>query len=213
MGTLEYKLFYERHLPHYQPPGATLFTTTRLAGSIPAHVLEQLQVEARQIQARLDSILTAQARSQQAYVEQRRMFGRWDSVLHTVRNGPLWLREPRIADLVAESLLYQDGRVYDLDAYCVMPNHIHVVFTPLPRADGGYHAISAIMHSLKRHTARQANLVLAREGQFWQHENYDHVVRNEAEWRRIIEYVLNNPVQAGLVEHRQNWKWTYCKHL
>jgi putative transposase len=124
----------------------------------------------------------------------------------------LWLRDPRIAGLVSESLHHRDSQVYDLDAFCIMPNHVHLVYTPLPKADGTYHAMSAIMHSLKRYTARQANLLLGREGSFWQHENYDHVVRDEAGWRRIITYVLNNPVKAGLVQHWKEWPWSYCKH-
>jgi len=73
--------------------------------------------------------------------------------------------------------------------------------------------MSAIMHSLKRYTARQANLLLGREGGFWQHENHDHVVGDEAERQRIITYVLNNPVKAGLVEHWEEWKWIYCKYF
>jgi REP element-mobilizing transposase RayT len=72
--------------------------------------------------------------------------------------------------------------------------------------------MSAIMHSLKRYTARESNLLLGREGQFWQHENYDHVVRDEAELNRIIRYVLNNPAEAGLVERWEDWQWSYCKY-
>jgi REP element-mobilizing transposase RayT len=67
------------------------------------------------------------------------------------------------------------------------------------------------MHSLKRYTARQANQLLGREGAFWQHENYDHVVRDEEEWQRIITYILNNPVKAGLVQNWEDWEWTYYK--
>jgi putative transposase len=55
-------------------------------------------------------------------------------------------------------------------------------------------------------------LILEREGEFWQHENYDHVVRSEAELSRIIQYVVNNPVQAGLAEKPKDWKWTYSKY-
>lgn len=78
-----------------------------------------------------------------------------------------------------------------------------MVFTPLLEADGDYHSIAVIMHSLKRYTARESNRLLGREGQFWQHENYDHVVRDEAELNRIVRYVLNNPVNAGWIE---NWE-------
>jgi REP element-mobilizing transposase RayT len=68
------------------------------------------------------------------------------------------------------------------------------------------------MHSLKRHTAHEANLILGRDGTFWQHENYDHFARDEAELERIIKYVLYNPVKAGLVKEQKDWKWTYCKY-
>jgi len=61
------------------------------------------------------------------------------------------------------------------------------------------------MQSIKRHTARQANLYLKRQGTFWQAESYDHVIRDEAEWQRIIHYVLYNPVKAGLVAEWQAW--------
>jgi putative transposase len=212
MSTLEYKLSYRRHLPHIQPPGATLFITFRLAGSIPTEVLQQLRAEADRVEAILAGIPDPQARAERAYLEQRRLFGKWDTALDTAQSGPFWLRDPQIADLLAESLHHRDGRVYDLVAYCIMPNHVHVVYTPLPKEDGTYHAMSAIMHSLKLYTAGESNLLLGREGQFWQHENYDHVVRDEAELRRIIWYVLNNPVKAGLVECWEDWKWSYCKY-
>ena len=91
-----------------------------------------------------------------------------------------------------------------------MSNHVHVVFVPLENDDESYHSLSAIMHSLKRHTARQANKCLGRKGQFWQHESYDHIVRDEAELQRIRLYVLNNPVRAGLVDEWRQWPWSYC---
>jgi REP element-mobilizing transposase RayT len=76
--------------------------------------------------------------------------------------------------------------------------------------DGTFHSLASIMHSLKRHTARQANLILGRTGDFWHHESYDHVVRDLDQYRRIVDYVLNNPVKAGLVAEWQDWPWGYC---
>ncbi|MCI0524216.1 MAG: hypothetical protein L0Y75_03045 [Acidobacteria bacterium] len=70
-------------------------------------------------------------------------------------------------------------------------------------------ALASIMQSLKGWTARQCNLALDRRGQFWQHESFDHVVRNQAEWERVVNYVVKNPVKAGLVKDWQNWKWSY----
>jgi putative DNA methylase len=90
--------------------------------------------------------------------------------------------------LVAESLHYRDGKVYTLHAFCVMPNHVHLVCTPLEKPNGIYHSLTAILHSLKRYTAREANRILGRQGAFWQAESYDHLVRDEGEFRRIIAY-------------------------
>ena len=212
MGLLRYQPFYRRHLPHIQPPGATLFVTFRLAGSIPARAQQRLRIEAEQREAALARIGDQHEREGRAYAEQRRDFARWDAELDATRSGSLWLSDPQVGDLVAEALHYRDGRVYDLDAFCIMPNHVHTVLTPLPQGNGTYHALSTIMHSLKRYTARQANVLLGRRGNFWQHENYDHVVRDEEELERIIAYVLNNPVRAGLVQHPEDWRWTYCRY-
>lgn len=64
------------------------------------------------------------------------------------------------------------------------------------------------MHSIKRHTARQCNRLLNREGRFWQEESYDHCVRNEDELERIIYYVENNPVKAGLAASAALWQFS-----
>jgi REP-associated tyrosine transposase len=67
------------------------------------------------------------------------------------------------------------------------------------------------MHSLKLYTAREANKVLQRSGTFWEHESFDHYIRNEAEWKRTVKYVLENPVKAGLVRTWQDWPWNYLR--
>ena len=213
MSLLDYKLYYERNLPHYQSPGATLFITFRLAGSLPAHVLRELRAEAGRLEAAIEQHGTSQGRQQLRYQMQRRLFGRWDEALHVQESGPFWLREPGVAGLAADSMHYRDGRVYVLRAFCIMPNHVHIVFTPLAKPDGSYYAMSAIMHSLKLHIASEANALLGREGQFWQHESYDHEVRDEAELTRIIEYVLHNPVKAGLARAWQEWQWNYLSPM
>jgi putative transposase len=212
MSNLAYQFFYRRRLPHYQPPGATLFTTFRLAESLPQAAIERLVEEAKQIEKRLAQITDPRERARQTDRAQRRLFGKWDKLLDTSTTGPHWLKQAKIASRVAENLYYSDQKAYDLHAYCIMPNHAHLVYQPLVKPDGSYHARSAIMHSLKRHTAKECNQLLGRTGEFWQHENYDHVIRDEAEWQRVIRSVIGNPVSAGLVEQSTNWKWSYCKH-
>jgi REP element-mobilizing transposase RayT len=67
------------------------------------------------------------------------------------------------------------------------------------------------MQSLKGYTAHEANKVLNRTGTFWEAESYDHEIRDGEEFGRVIRYVINNPVKAGLVQHWSEWKWTYWK--
>ena len=138
--------------------------------------------------------------------------------------GPVWLKGERVASIIAESLHHRDERVYRLDAFTIMANHVHMVIKPLPKypvqdidlknvsrtaGDIEYHSLASIMQSLKGYTAFQANQILGREGEFWAHESYDHWIRDNDEWQRIVAYVLNNPLKAGYVENWQDWKWNY----
>ncbi len=212
MKNLEYKEFYRRKLPHYQPIEAELFITFRLAGSLPEEVIAKLQQEKQQMEKELEKIDDLQLRKEMQYEQGKILFAQYDKYLNNTTCGPKWLNDKRIASLVLESIKYRDGKVYHLYDFCVMPNHVHVVFKPILGQDGILpYSMTKIMHSLKRYTAREANKILKREGQFWQHESYDHVVINEKELQRIINYVLNNPVKAGLVESWEDWEWSYCK--
>jgi putative transposase len=209
MNQFSYKSFYRRRLPHIQPEGATFFVTFRLAGSLPAEVIERLREEREQSERLLAQIANPAERARQSDLSSRHWFGKWDEFLDKAFTGPKHLSNPQIADMLSESICYRNGKVYELEAFCIMPNHGHLVFKPLESADGKFHGLSTIMHSLKRHTARQANLLLGQEGAFWQHENYDHFVRDDAELGRIIRYVLHNPVKAGLTDDWPNWKWSF----
>ena len=167
-----------------------------------------------QINAILTNIEDNAERARKADLEQRRLFGRGDVILNAAESGPQWLSEARIAQEVVDSLHFLDGKVFDLDTFCIMSNHSHVIFTPLLEKDkSGYCTLSSIRHSHKRHTALKGNGILKREGQFWQHESYDHYVRDEYELQRIRRYIVQNPVSAGLVEQWDDWPWTYCKWL
>ncbi|HQK15514.1 MAG TPA: transposase [Anaerolineae bacterium] len=210
MNRLDYQFYYERNLPHLQPPGATLFITFRLAGSMPVDVQKRLRAETIALKAALSNIADPDERREFASEGQRRLFGKWDSILNRASFGPTWLRDARITQLVSESLHYRDTRFYTLLAFCIMPNHVHVIFTPLRESEDTYYSMAKIMQSLKGYTAYKANRILGRRGAFWQHESYDHVVRSAAEGRRILNYVLNNPVKAGLVQDWSEWPWSYC---
>ncbi|MCY3019092.1 MAG: hypothetical protein NTW87_08695 [Planctomycetota bacterium] len=217
---------YQRALPHIQPPGATLFVTFRLAGSIPQALLTQWLAEQHRAVAAAARGRDEREKAQGVSKARRALFARLEGRLDSAVSGPRWLKDARVAALVAEGLRYRDGKVYDLEAYCVMPNHVHVVFTPRPitshnlakcatgvrPADAQYCSLSSIMHSLKLYTAIRGNRLLGRSGQFWEHESYDHVVRDENELGRIIRYVLSNPVKAGLAARWQDWLSSYSRY-
>jgi putative transposase len=210
-STLRYKRFYRRHLPHIQAPGATLFVTFRLAGSLPRAAVERLLRDAARRREASQTVGDPAERRERTYVDMNVLFGGWDAVLDEARGGPSWLARREIAAVVARAFHDGDGSRYDLVAFCIMPNHVHAVFTPLSRQDGSHQSLSSIMRLLKGRTAREANLVLGRRGAFWEHENYDHVVRDQAELHRIVAYVLGNPVKAGLADRPEDWEWSYSR--
>jgi putative transposase len=205
MSSHDFKMFYKRKLPHYQIPDATLFITFRLVNSLHCEVLKRMEMEASLKYKELLKIDDPLDQQQAAYTEHKVLFGKWDNQLDLATSGEKWLANPQIAQMVCDSLHYRDGRQYTLEAYCVMSNHVHVVFTPLYQ-DGNIIPIGKIMQSLKGYTAWKANQMLAREGQFWQHESYDHLVRNNNELLRIVNYVLNNPIKGGLKN-----QYVYCR--
>lgn len=203
MSHLRFREYYRRRLPHIQIAGSTYFVTFRLMNSLPKEALDKLAEESERIK-----ILPAR----QIDLAQRRWFGKFDDYLDSVLCGEAYLKKEEIANLVAEAIHYRDGKVYTLEAFCIMPNHGHLVCTPLKKENDEFNSLTEILQSLKRHTARQSNLALGRSGAFWQDESYDHIVRDQAELERIVQYVLYNPVKAGLVGDWKDWKWLYSKY-
>jgi putative transposase len=165
---------HHRRLPHVYPQGAALFLTWHLHGSLAASSLA----------------------SGQAFV--------WlDRQLDTLRRGPSYLHRPDIAQIVVNSVHKGvDLGHYELGAYVVMPNHVHLLIRPSI-------APERLMKSLKGASAREANRVLGRTGEpFWQKESYDHWVRNPSEFQKIRMYIEANPVKAGLVRNPQDYPWS-----
>jgi len=172
--------YYERNLPHWQPAGREIFITWRLYGSLPAHF---------KTPRREDS------------AGQR--FRAYDRVLDLARMGPRWLSDPRIAERVIAALKKGEMQeMFQLHAYVVMANHVHVLLEPK-------FPIARITRMIKGSTAREANCILGRTGmRFWQEESFDHWIRNTPEWRRVRAYVERNPVAAGLVQKPEEWPWS-----
>jgi putative transposase len=127
-----------------------------------------------------------------------------DEQLDTAATGPLWLKAPEVAQSVSQVLDagMTQWRLYQLHAWVVMSNHVHVLLSPQVPVH------KAIMN-VKSASARAANKILSRTGRpFWQDESYDHWVRNDRERNAIVRYIHLNPVKAGLVDDPEDWPWS-----
>lgn len=169
-----------RRLPHLDIAGQPVFITFRLWGSLPS---------SRHFPA-------ANLTSGEAFLA-------IDRLLDQARCGPTFLKQAAIAQSVRTSLLYgSEIKHYDLHSWVIMPNHVHLLLTPVI-------SVSKLLNSLTSATARRANLILKRTGHpFWQDESYDHVVRNRDEFQRIQRYIENNPVAAGLAATPEQYAWS-----
>jgi putative transposase len=116
--------------------------------------------------------------------------------------GACWLRDERVAGIVEQAFLVFDAKRYRLHAWTIMPNHVHVLLSILPGIPLG-----TIVSSWKRFTARAANKLLGREGEFWQVDYWDRFIRNEEHFLATVNYIDLNPVKAGLVAESHLWPW------
>jgi len=185
-------------LPHWEAAGAIYFVTFRLADSLPQEVLEQIMFTRRDTIARAAQMGREVLASEQVRLKE----------LHTRRMerfldagaGKCYLCNPAVAGFVANALRSFDGKRYRLFAWCIMPNHVHVIFQAFPPDK-----LNQVLHTWKSFTAKEANKLLNRSGEFWQREYFDHLIRNAAEFNRVMQYVINNPKRAGL----KSWPWVW----
>jgi putative DNA methylase len=185
--------WHRRRLPHFEGGSIPQGVTFRLADSLPRHKLIQLQ----------DSL----ANLEESQVRDER--SKRINALLDEGHGPAWLKNPAVAEIVRNSLMFFDDQRYTIHAWVIMPNHIHALFTPVE----GW-TLAKILHSWKSFSAREANKVLNRTGEFWQPEYFDRVIRNENGFIAAVEYIEHNPVKAGLCQRPQEWKFSsaYCRN-
>lgn len=169
------------YLPHFDRPGSIQMVTFRLADSIPAAKLIEFT----------ETRVADSARRQ--HIED------WLDAGY----GACYLKDQRVACSVESALLHFDGIRYQLLAWVVMGNHVHVVVETL-----GEHELSDVVHSWKSFTSNEANRLLVRRGRFWQPEYFDRLIRDERHLEAAIRYTEGNPVKAGLVESPGDWPFS-----
>jgi putative transposase len=175
--------WHERgYLPHRDEPGLTQFVTFRLADSLP----EAIRSEWEHLWKIEDD---GERRTElEGYLDQGR--------------GECHLRHSEIAKLVVDALRLFHGPRYELRAWVVMSNHVHVLF----KVDGV--PMSSIVESWKKHTANWANRMLKRRGSFWAPGYFDTYMRDTEHERRTVLYIESNPTRAKLVLDPKEWPWS-----
>jgi type I restriction enzyme R subunit len=231
------EIFRRRRLPHWDMPGAVYFITACLRDSIPAQGLIDIELLRRKLLARpAPPDLTPDEWKARQW---KLTFAQADEWLDA-RPACHHLKDPKLAGCVANALAYFEGERYEVYAYVIMPSHFHWIFRPLdqwvaslsPCGAGLQPALPSdqqvanllhekaklrtprerIMHSIKRHSARECNKLLGKQGPFWQDESYDHCVFDLEELGRIIVYIEQNPVRAGLIKVSHDWPFSSARY-
>lgn len=195
VGRNDHRSAYSRsYLPHFDAARAVQGITFRLADSVPWSVINSWREEI---------LMNRRWRTDRArHEELQRRVARYEDAGH----GECHLGRPEIATLVLDAVTRFDGERYELLAWCVMPNHVHVLIKQGPELP-----LAEIVRSWKGSTARQANAILGRTGRFWMREYHDRRIRDETHLSQAISYIENNPVKAGLCERPVDWPWSSAK--
>ena len=188
--------FYKRNLPHFQTRGQIFFVTWVLASAIPKKMLKKLESKNEDNKSSRNKWQT--------------YFKNINDLLNDSNNKSDFLQNPRMATIVANTLKFWDNKRITLYAFSIMPNHVHTIMEVYKTDEQGNELyLAEILESIKKFSARECNKVLHRSGRFWQHESFDRIIRNREDLYYTINYILDNPVKAGLCKKRKNWKWSY----
>jgi REP element-mobilizing transposase RayT len=175
------------YLPHFDGRPLPQFITLRLADSVPKHVIDNWKRELGTTASVADQILLR--KRVEKYLDQG--------------YGEALLSDYRVADMVQQALLSDDGKKYRLFSWVVMPNHVHLLTT---RTDE--FPLGNILQSFKSLTAHKANMILRRRGTFWMPDYFDRYIRNEDHFRKTTLYIESNPVNAKLCKKREDWPFS-----
>ena len=187
------KHFHRRNLPHLYYNEGEYFITFRLKNSLPVNEIKKLRDELEKKASNLSA-------------KEKRLFRKYDELLDSGKFGIPLLKKNEIADIIKNIIHKFDGLYYNLICYCIMPNHVHLVFSIFNNEK----SLSDIMKLIKGNSSIMINKFLNRQGNLWQPESFDRLIRDDKELYQFIKFVLLNPVKAKLVDGWQNWSHTYC---
>jgi REP element-mobilizing transposase RayT len=175
------------YLPHFDGRPLPQFISLHLSDSVPSAVIERWKQELDTKNSKRDKMLL-QNRIER-YADQG--------------YGSASLKDDRLAEMVQETLLKDDGKRYRLSSWVVMPNHVHLLATRFEDD-----TLADIMQSFKSITSHKANGLLGRSGQFWMPVYFDRYIRNAKHYQKTVEYIENNPVKARLCARPADYRFS-----
>ncbi|MFK7935326.1 MAG: transposase [Saprospiraceae bacterium] len=206
-------------IPHFHHQGATFFITTHLHGSVPFDLLKKLRFERDEEIANLKKTsLQSHDLKNAIYMVRRKYFYQYDELLDACETSPTWLRLPEVATIVERKIHKYDGQYYNLIAFTIMPNHIHLVLdfsvqTPVKDMDT-YINVSKVMNFIKGGSAYEVNKLLQLDKPFWQNSYHDRYIRNFHHYLGAVNYTINNIVKAKLYKHWIDHEFTWvCENF
>jgi REP element-mobilizing transposase RayT len=179
------------YLPHFDQPRLVQSLAFRLHDAVPESLIRSWQAELNWI----ENLPATDPRE----IKLQKLILRYEDAGH----GACWLRDERIAARVEDALLHFDDQRYRLIAWCVMPNHVHVLIETWEDWP-----LASVVHSWKSYTAHAANQILRRSGDFWFREYFDRFIREDRHFVNAVKYIEANPVKAGLARAPEEWRWS-----
>ncbi len=171
------------HLPHWHQSNALQYVTFRLCDSLPQTVIAQIEEFKNNFTANHPKPWDADTAK-----EFYNIIGPYrERMLHNGM-GSCLLRNPEARKILSDSLLHGDGTSYDLKAFVIMPNHVHLLME-----DAGGEDVNDILKSIQRFAARKINRMFGRKGVLWMEDDFDRIVRSLAHYHHCLNYILANP--------------------
>ncbi|MDE5794040.1 MAG: transposase [Muribaculaceae bacterium] len=174
---------YGGNLPHMHQDGTTQYVTFRLADSLPATKIQELNDLISQFKK-----ANPEPWDQETQIDYWKMIGpKSERLLHN-GYGNCLLRFPEVRKILIDSISYYDEKKYIVYAYIIMPNHVHMLIRPL-----GKYKIRDILHGIKGFSGFGINKLTCSHGEFWMRESFDRLVRSEAAYEHYMRYIISNP--------------------
>lgn len=210
---MEKKEAYQHLLPHFQQPGQAWLVTFCLWDAVAQDTLRDYTNKLSSLTWKIDNRKRRQLYDQrlkeleQECQRNRRLyFNAYDRLMAKNTDRTIDLTREEIREIIIDTITQEANVPLENYAWCIMPNHVHWVFRIRER---DYHGnpvyLSDILASIKEKTTRKINHVLGRKGSLWQKESFETTIRNHQKLVRAIEFTLNNPVAAHLVNDRSDW--------